>query len=72
MCVDDSVHVHACRLTDVVVSGGRCNVVAHAELAKETQETASLSKHIKEMELELARLRAVYPVEDVSVCFSAS
>jgi ribosomal protein L29 len=34
-------------------------------MLQETQEVAELDKEIREMELELARLRSKYPIEDV-------
>lgn len=41
-------------------------LVAYAEMVKETKEVADLDKDIRELELELARLRSKYPLEDVS------
>ena len=40
--------------------------LAYAEMTKETKEVAELDKEIREMELELARLRSKYPLADVS------
>ena len=40
--------------------------LAYTEMTKETKEVAELDKEIREMELELARLRSKYPLEDVS------
>jgi len=41
--------------------------LAYTEMTKETKEVAELDKEIREMELELARLRSKYPLEDVSI-----
>lgn len=38
-------------------------------MLKETKELAELDKEVREMELELARLRSKYPIEDVSAPF---
>jgi hypothetical protein len=40
--------------------------IAYAEMVKETKEVADLDKEIRELELEFARLRSKYPLEDVS------
>jgi ribosomal protein L29 len=40
--------------------------LAYAQMTEETKEVAELDKEIREMELELARLRSKYPLEDVS------
>jgi hypothetical protein len=40
--------------------------IAYAEMVKETKEVSDLDKEIRELELEFARLRSKYPLEDVS------
>ena len=57
------MHVRSGKRTGLIV---RSSCSAYAEMVKETKEVADLDKDIRELELELARLRSKYPLEDVS------